>query len=32
AGHIPCVEQPGPFTRLIRDFVASLPSGKQIHG
>ncbi|RVC59074.1 MAG: 3-oxoadipate enol-lactonase [Mesorhizobium sp.] len=32
AGHIPCVEQPGPFSRLIRDFVASLPSGKQIHG
>jgi 3-oxoadipate enol-lactonase len=32
AGHIPCVEQPETLTALIRDFVASLPDGKQIHG
>ena len=32
AGHIPCVEQPEALTALIRNFVASLPSGKQAHG
>jgi 3-oxoadipate enol-lactonase len=32
AGHIPCVEQPEALTALIRDFVASLPDGKQTHG
>ncbi|GLS34780.1 3-oxoadipate enol-lactonase [Mesorhizobium tianshanense] len=32
AGHIPCVEQPAALTALIRDFVASLPTGKQTHG
>lgn len=32
AGHIPCVEQPGALTALIREFLASLPQRKQIHG
>ncbi len=32
AGHIPCVEQPEALTSLIRNFVASLPDGKQTHG
>lgn len=26
AGHVPCVEQPAATTRLIRDFIASLPA------
>lgn len=32
AGHIPCVEQPEVLANLIRDFVASLPKGKHVHG
>jgi 3-oxoadipate enol-lactonase len=32
AGHIPCVEQPAALTTLIREFLASLPERKQIHG
>lgn len=32
AAHIPCIEQPGALTALIRDFVASLPKGKHDHG
>ncbi|TGQ68382.1 3-oxoadipate enol-lactonase [Mesorhizobium sp. M00.F.Ca.ET.186.01.1.1] len=31
AGHIPCVEHPAALVALIRDFVASLPSG-ETHG
>ncbi|MER9329969.1 3-oxoadipate enol-lactonase [Mesorhizobium sp. M0488] len=32
AGHIPCIEQPEALTALIRDFIASLPSGAETHG
>lgn len=32
AGHIPCVEQPDVMVDLIRDFLASLPSGTRTHG
>jgi len=32
AGHIPCVEQPDAMVALIRDFLASLPSGTKTHG
>ena len=32
AGHIPCIEQPDLMVDLIRDFLASLPSGTRTHG
>lgn len=32
AGHIPCIEQPDLMVDLIRDFLASLPSGTKTHG
>lgn len=32
AGHIPCVEQPEALVALIREFIASLPSGAETHG
>jgi 3-oxoadipate enol-lactonase len=32
AGHIPCVEQPEALVALIRNFIASLPSGAETHG